>query len=88
MKLLVYTLWFIQSIVMLLLLQYNKSCTLRKLSEQKYCDFLEFIGAVFVLSTYQRLQITDSTYFLKFLALVSELASIGAFFCETDQREV
>lgn len=64
--------------VVLDLLHDNKSYSLEKLSEKKYCNFLGFVGAVFVLPTYKRPQTTHSTYFSsQSLALISELASIG-----------
>lgn len=72
--------WLIISIVALSLLHYNKSYSLEKLSELNYCHFLEFLGAVLVLPTYQSLPTTDSTYLSsQFLTLISELASFGTF---------
>lgn len=79
MKLLICTVQLI-SIVALSLLHFKKSYSLEKWSEPKYCHFMEFLGAVLVLPTCQSLPTTDSTYLSsQFLALISELASIGTF---------
>lgn len=80
MKLLIYTVRLIISIVALSLLHFKKLYSLEKWSEPKYCHLLEFLGAVLVLPTCQSLPTTDSTYLSsQFLALISELASIGTF---------
>jgi len=40
--------------IVLHFLHYNKLYSLEKLLEQKYCNFLGFLDAVFILPTYKR----------------------------------